>query len=86
MRKAAILGALLVSGAVAMAQTPADAPTTKRGPSNDPNEVICINQAEIGSRVSRRRVCRTRAQWEEVNAQTRQVVERVQLNKQTTGQ
>ena len=87
MRKLAILSVLLVSGAAAMAQGPSVAPAAERvGPNNDPNQVVCINQAEIGSRVSRRRVCRTRAQWDELNSQTRQVVERAQLGKQTTGQ
>ena len=47
--------------------------------------MICENQTEIGSRVSRRRVCRTRAEWDELEEQTRRVVERVQMNKTTSG-
>ena len=73
--------------AAAAAQAPTlPAETTRRGPSADPNEVVCINEAEIGSRLTRRRVCRTRAQWEETHMHTRTVLERVQLQKQTGNQ
>ena len=70
---------------VAAAQAPV-APEARIGPRNDPDEVVCINEAEIGSRLSRRRVCRTRAEWEEHRSQSRIVTERVQLQKQTGNQ
>ena len=87
MNKAVILTALLAASASALAQAPADVPdTTKIGPNQDPNEMICINQSEVGSRLARRRVCRTRAQWQEHRAQFRQSIERAQNQSQTQGQ
>jgi hypothetical protein len=48
------------------------------GPNNDPNQVVCVKEKQIGSRLSTSRVCRTRSEWEQVRIQSRQVVERVQ--------
>jgi hypothetical protein len=78
-----ILGATSVAliATAAMAQTSGDV----RGPSNDPGQIVCIKEKEIGSRVATRRVCRTRAEWEQHRSQTRQVLERVQNNKATVG-
>ena len=87
MNKAVILSALLVSSAAALAQAPADPPATTRiGPNQDPHEIVCVNESEIGSRLSRRRVCRTRAEWAEHRAQYRQNIERAQNQSQTSGQ
>jgi hypothetical protein len=60
------------------------APVTTGGPSNDPNEVVCVNETEIGSRVGRHRVCRTRAEWDEARRQARNSVERAQNERPTT--
>jgi hypothetical protein len=85
MNKAVMLTALLVSGATALAQAPADAPaSTKIGPNGDPKQIVCITQSEIGSRLSRRRVCRTRAEWAEHRAQYQQSIERAQNQTQTS--
>lgn len=87
MKKAMILCACLVGGAAAVAQEPAAVQEGERlGPRGNPDEVVCVTETQIGTRLGRKRVCRTRAQWDEVHSQTRQVVERVQLNKQTSGQ
>jgi hypothetical protein len=72
------ISALLVTSA-AIGQT---GPTS--GPNNEPNQIVCIKEKQIGSRLSTAKVCRTRAEWEQVRSQTRQVVERVQGNKATT--
>lgn len=45
----------------------------------DPNEVVCVSEPELGSRLVRRRQCMTRAQWAERRANDRQVVERAQV-------
>ena len=90
MKKMAILCAVLVSGVTAVAQTPEEAPnaptTAKAGPSQDPNEVVCVQESEVGSRLNRRRVCRTRAEWAEHRSQYKQSVERAQTQMQTSGQ
>ena len=86
MRTAVWLVAAAVASATAgLSQTPS-VDTTKRGVSNDPNEVICVRERETGSRVAQRRVCRTRAQWEEFHQQTRMAIEKAQLDKPTNNQ
>ncbi|HEX9932762.1 MAG TPA: hypothetical protein VGB08_07970 [Allosphingosinicella sp.] len=63
----AIIAMLLLSvqggGAQPAAQTPAPAAAEE-----DPDQVIC-RQSEpvLGSRIARRRICRTRAQWRTFN-------------------
>ena len=70
------VGAALIATA-ALAQAPAD--TQKPAVSNgDLNQIVCVNQRETGSRVATRRVCRTRAEWAELEAQTRQNLNRTQ--------
>ena len=54
----------------------------------DPNEKICENITAIGSRLSKKRVCATRAEWADRKLQDRQAVERAQTSPcmpQTTG-
>jgi hypothetical protein len=84
MLKMAITGAALIATA-AIAQAPTNAPQ-RSGPQNDPDEVVCITERVTGSRLSSRRVCRTRTEWAEHRAETRKVVERVQFYKPTTGE
>lgn len=82
MRKAAFLiSAMAASATAALSQSPTT--TTKRGPSNDPNEIVCVKEAEIGSRLAHRRICRTRAEWEEHHRQLRQAIDKAQADKQT---
>ena len=84
MKCAALLSLLLLSGAAAIAQAPVEAPATTRvGPNQDPNQIVCQNQTEIGSRVARRRVCRTRAEWAEHERQYRQNLQRAQHEMRT---
>ena len=84
MTKAAILIALLAASAAAIAQAPNEAPaTTKLGPNQDANQIVCQAQTEIGSRLNRRRVCRTRAEWAEHQRMYRQNIERAQQQSMT---
>ena len=84
MRKAAILiAAAAAAGTAAIAQSPTPVQDTKIGPGNDPNQVICIREAEIGSRLATRRVCRTRQEWEEARQQFRDRLDRAQQQSQT---
>jgi hypothetical protein len=80
MIKTAVLTTLLAAGAAAFAQAPA---TTKIGPNQDPNQIVCQARTEIGSRVNRRRVCRTRAEWAEHERMYRQDVEEAQQQSRT---
>lgn len=53
------------------------APEASTGPL-DPNEKICENVAQIGSRLSRKRICATRAEWAERRLQDRKDAEYIQ--------
>ena len=74
---------LMISQAVALAAA-APAESGVRPPSNNPSEMVCVREEVLGSRVATRRVCRTRAEWEEHRRQTRLSVERAQNQSQTS--
>ena len=81
MLKILFVGAVLVAtAAVAHSQ---GAPGTRRGPSGDPSEVVCVSEGQIGSRLARRRVCRTRAEWAEHQIEHKQEIQRAQHQMQT---
>ena len=79
MKKMVILTALLASSA-AWAQTPTSGDDANES-AFDPNETVCQPVARTGSRLSRARICMTRAQWAEQRRLTRQSAERVQANR-----
>jgi hypothetical protein len=81
MWKAATVGVLLGATA-AVAQAPGDS-TTRVGPNGDPNQIVCVRERDTGSRVSSRRVCRTRAEWAAHEAEQRRTVEKSQMFKPT---
>lgn len=58
MLKPVILIALLAGSGAAAAERP-------RKPSYDPNRIICKRSDEPGSRIQRRKVCATAAEWAE---------------------
>lgn len=47
--------------------------------SSDPNQVICRTISDIGSRLRKTRVCRTRAGWEDLRRMQRDFNEDIQL-------
>jgi len=64
MLKSTIAAAVLLSAAALSAQTPA--PAQGGAQADNPNEVICRNvSSTTDSRLSRTRVCKTRAEWAE---------------------
>ena len=84
MRTMAILAAGLVTGATALAQEPAaERPTKRAGPNGNPDQIVCINQSEIGSRLRARRVCRTRAEWAAHQRDTRDQIDKAQQQTQS---
>ena len=72
--KPLILIALLVSAAPAFAD---NAESNAKKDKDDPNKIVCIKEAEIGSHFTRR-VCKTSAQWKDERAQAREEVKRAQ--------
>jgi hypothetical protein len=68
--------AVLLGGAAAV---PASAEQKRSsGKTQDPNEMLCETQKEIGSRLAKKRVCMTRAQWAERRREDRDVIQKSQ--------
>ena len=76
--KKLVLACAALACTAALAQSPA---TQTREGEADQNQIVCRSETDIGSRVSRRRVCRTKAEWKELKAASRDTVDRVQLYK-----
>lgn len=83
MKRAVVLVLGMVSAAaVAHSQAPSSGESPERSDA-DMDQVICVKQADTGTRLGRTRVCRTRAQWAEEQDESRKVVERIQSMKPT---
>jgi len=83
------LSAVLLLGAAApsFAQTqPAAAPTTTEKQADDLNKLVCEKQESTGSRLAKKRICLTKAQWAERRLQDRQELERVQMQRGAKGE
>lgn len=87
MIRSAFLLAAAAAIAAPAAATAADAPTQGQATQKpDPmQKVVCKFIDTTGSRLSRNRECKTRAQWEAESQQTGEDVER-QLNARATGE
>jgi len=48
---------------------------------SDPTEILCEKAEEIGTRLSNKRVCMTRAQWAEQKRLNRQVIDEIQTKR-----
>ena len=85
-----VLGAALAISQPSVAQTAAPSQsqpsTTVKSPRLDMNEVVCEQQEVIGSRLARKKVCMTRAQWADMRLQDRQATEKVQLQGRMKGE
>ena len=78
MLKRSVAVAIAVATALpapAYAAGQAAAPNTTTG---DPNEKICQNIVPVGSRLAKKRICATRAEWNERNRLDRQAVDQAQ--------
>jgi hypothetical protein len=61
-------------------------PEVQAASAEDPNETVCRREAETGSRLAARRICRTRAQWEAAQRELRNDIGRAIAAKPTSGQ
>ena len=87
----ASFAAALLAGTAApvFAETPAAAPSPApavRTSTVDPNEVICEKQEVLGSRLARKKICHTRAEWADLRLQDRQELERAQTRRGMKGE
>ena len=83
------LSAALLLGAAtpSFAQTqPAAAPATTEKQADDLNKLVCEKQESTGSRLAKKRICLTKAQWAERRLQDRQELERVQMQRGSKGE
>jgi len=71
----AMVGLLSLSGN----STPQQSPSQQK-PAADPNERVCEDIVQTGSRLATRRFCATRSEWEEKKRQDRDAVDKAQLN------
>ena len=84
---AAILAsAVALSGASPAVAQSAGAPATKPPKARNMDEVVCEKSESIGSRLATKKVCMTRAQWEEARRLDRQEVDRAQIMRGTKGE
>lgn len=74
-----IVSALCWAGnaSVAAAQS-GDTPTQTQRPKLDPNQRICEDVTQVGSRLATKRICATRAEWAEKRKQDRETVDQAQ--------
>ena len=69
-------GAMIALAMPAAAQGETPRPAKKKG---DPNEIVCEKQEVLGSRLAAKRVCMTRAEWDQQRQADRQLIDRSQL-------
>ena len=70
---------LALTFAVSLAAVPpATAQTASKATGYDPNEKVCESIPAIGSRLAKKKVCGTRAEWEEKKRLDREAVEQAQ--------
>ncbi|HET6943574.1 MAG TPA: hypothetical protein VFH89_15590 [Sphingomicrobium sp.] len=69
---------LLATAVMIPAAATSAADETRAKANSDQNEKICENVTQIGSRLSRKRVCATRAEWAERRLQDRKDAEYIQ--------
>ena len=64
--------------AVALAPPAIAAPDSKRSVTADPNRRICQEVGTLGTRLGKKKICATAAEWEEKKKQDREAVEQGQ--------
>lgn len=52
-----------------------------KGKDTDPNRMVCRREKVTGSRLATRKTCMTAAQWENMRAQNKQDLDRIQANR-----
>ena len=72
--------AALAGLALCLCASPAAAEQVKSAPASDPNEKVCEDIVLTGSRLAKKRICATRAEWEERRQLERMTLDNVQLH------
>lgn len=66
-----LISATLVGASEAVAQSASKAQV-------DPNAKVCETVSQVGSRLSKKKICATRAEWAEMKRADREVIDQVQ--------
>lgn len=72
--------AFLSAGTVTSAQSSTVPNTAQKTPAADPNQRICEDVTQTGSRLGTKRFCGTRSEWEDKKRQDREAVEKAQMS------
>ena len=75
------LGSLALAASVALAAAGASSPAESPKKSPDSNEKVCETHQVLGSRLAVRRVCASRAEWEERRQRERDMIDRTQTQR-----
>ena len=73
-----LVGLFALAVAATIQSTLAAAPAPPPAAGTDPNEKVCEYAPQIGSRLAKKRICATRAEWAERRLQDRQDAEYIQ--------
>lgn len=83
MKKTLLFGLLVVS----LVETAAFAlEDTAKKRTRSPDDVICRTEEELGSRLNKRRICMTRAQWDEARRESKNSIDSAQQKRALTSQ
>ena len=74
-----LIAATAFSSAAAGQDRTTQNPAAKPSPPPDPNEKVCEDITETGSRLGAKRFCATRSQWEDKKRQDRESTEKAQI-------
>jgi hypothetical protein len=80
---------LIAAFAIVSLPASAQPQSSDQRPPPDPNERICQDIPELGSRLAKKRICATRQEWEDKKRQDREATEKAQtqlcVNNPATG-
>ncbi|UVO50448.1 hypothetical protein M0208_07930 [Sphingomonas sp. SUN019] len=71
--------------ALAVVASPVAAKERDKSKTSDPNRMICRTEQVIGSRLQSKRTCLTAMQWDQMEREQRETVDRVQAFKPQIG-
>ena len=75
MSKSSVLAVVALVSFACVGPSPAAA---QKAQSADPNAKVCETVSQVGSRLSKRKICATRAEWAEMKRKDREVIDQVQ--------
>lgn len=78
MSKLSIIAAAALIAATSAGATGAFAQSVSKAQPLDPNAKVCETVSQVGSRLSKKKICATRAEWAEMKRQDREVIDHAQ--------